>query len=66
MMISIQNVSILHDGMPVEFDRFAVHSLLKADTVKIAIDLQDGEFEATAWGCDLSKMYVDINAEYGT
>ena len=23
-------------------------------------------FEAVAWGCDLSKRYVDINAEYAT
>jgi len=66
MTISIQGASIFHEGEAVDFDRFAVRGLLKSDTVKIVIDLKDGDFEATAWGCDLSKMYVDINAEYGT
>jgi glutamate N-acetyltransferase/amino-acid N-acetyltransferase len=33
-------------------------------TVNIDMDLGDGE--ATAWGCDLTYDYVKINAEYTT
>jgi glutamate N-acetyltransferase/amino-acid N-acetyltransferase len=34
--------------------------------VRVDIDLRSGMSTATAWGCDLSKRYVDINAEYST
>ena len=36
------------------------------DIVKIMINLNSGEAEGTAWGCDLSKKYVEINSEYTT
>ena len=31
---------------------------------KIIIDLNLGEYSATAWGCDLTKGYIDINTKY--
>jgi glutamate N-acetyltransferase/amino-acid N-acetyltransferase len=64
LSLSIQGTPILKDGMPLEFDRTEVRLKLKEDTVRIGIDLGSGQAEATAWGCDLSKKYVDINAEY--
>ena len=30
------------------------------------LDLGDGEEEATAWGCDLTERYVEINGRYTT
>ena len=36
------------------------------DIVKIMINLNSGESKGTAWGCDLSKKYVEINSEYTT
>ena len=36
------------------------------DIVQIMINLNSGESEGTAWGCDLSKKYVEINSEYTT
>jgi glutamate N-acetyltransferase/amino-acid N-acetyltransferase len=30
------------------------------------IYLNSGESKGTAWGCDLSKKYVEINSEYTT
>ena len=36
------------------------------DIVKIIINLNSGESQGTAWGCDLSKKYVEINSEYTT
>ena len=46
------------------FDREAVRTLLKRDKVEIEIDLKSGRESAVAWGCDLSKKYVEINSEY--
>jgi len=30
------------------------------------INLNSGDSKGTAWGCDLSKKYVEINSEYTT
>ena len=36
------------------------------DIVEILINLNSGESTGKAWGCDLSKKYVEINSEYTT
>jgi glutamate N-acetyltransferase/amino-acid N-acetyltransferase len=36
------------------------------DIVKIMINLNSGQSKGKAWGCDLSKKYVEINSEYTT
>ena len=55
---------LYHEGTPVDFDRERARSLLRTNKVQIDIDLKSGAETAVAWGCDLSKKYVDINAEY--
>ncbi len=40
--------------------------ILKAKEVKIIADLAAGSSAATAWGCDLTYGYVEINAKYTT
>ena len=59
-------VQVAKNGMAQDFDVPMAEKILKAETVEIIIELNDGEFEATAWGCDLSYDYVKINAEYHT
>ena len=41
-------------------------SYLIDDIVRIMINLNSGVSQGTAWGCDLSKKYVEINSEYTT
>lgn len=64
MSLRIQGVLMYEDGRPQEFDREALRQKLKQPKVKIEIDLKSGSESATAWGCDLSKRYVEINTEY--
>lgn len=64
MELRLQGELIFQDGAPVAFDRDKVRGLLRADTVFVNIDLKSGDETATAWGCDLSKKYVEINTEY--
>ena len=40
--------------------------MLSSDEVTVAINLNSGDFEATAWGCDLTYDYVKINGDYRT
>lgn len=44
-------------------DKKASH-ILSADQVKITIDLNQGQYEAAAYGCDLTYDYVKINGSY--
>ncbi len=66
MTLTIQDFEVMRAGAPVPFDREAVRKGLKKDTIRILIEFFSGDAAATAWGCDLSKKYVDINAEYST
>ena len=34
--------------------------------VVFTITLESGKKEATAWGCDLTEQYVEINGKYTT
>ncbi len=64
LVLKLQGVVLFRDGQPVDFDREKTRTLLKTNRVHIEIDLKSGSESATAWGCDLSKKYVDINTEY--
>lgn len=64
MDLSFQGHSLFENGAPLNFDRSLVRGSLKQPKIKVLIDLKSGKHSATAWGCDLSKKYVDINTEY--
>ena len=42
------------------------HREMEETDVRVRLDLGLGEATATAWGCDLSRDYVRINASYRT
>ncbi|MBC7753315.1 MAG: bifunctional glutamate N-acetyltransferase/amino-acid acetyltransferase ArgJ [Moraxellaceae bacterium] len=64
MSLSLQGVKIFENGQPLAFVRDEVKALLKQSNIFIKIDLKSGDVRQTAWGCDLSKKYVEINTEY--
>lgn len=64
MSFKLQGVTLFEKGAPLNFARAEVKELLKAAEVKIEINLNSGKHSATAWGCDLSSKYVEINTEY--
>jgi glutamate N-acetyltransferase/amino-acid N-acetyltransferase len=64
MDLRLQGVLLFENGQPVLFQRDEVRQLLKQTQVRIEVDFKSGAHEATAWGCDLSRKYVDINTEY--
>lgn len=56
-------------GRPGKFERSDLKKLLKAAEVKIDVNLNckasaQESYSATAWGCDLTKKYIDINTDY--
>ena len=54
------------NGKGYPFDEDFALEVLSEDEVEILIDLHDGNYDATAWGCDLTYDYVRINGEYRT
>lgn len=66
LTLKIQNQLLINNGIVEDIDLQNLSQSLKKEEVLIEIDLQLGQESATAWGCDLSKKYVQINAEYTT
>lgn len=64
--ISLGDIGVVENGLPLDFSEEAGTAYLEKDTVTIHVSLQDGNGEATAWGCDLTYDYVKINASYRT
>lgn len=59
-------IDLFKYGLPLSFSEGEALKVLKEKEIKIEIVMQEGEYDATAWGCDLSFDYVKINAEYRT
>lgn len=57
-------IQILSDGMALPYSEEKTTEILSEEKVKILADLKLGDGKATAWGCDLTHGYIDINADY--
>jgi glutamate N-acetyltransferase/amino-acid N-acetyltransferase len=62
----INGVCIMEGGKPIPFHRDAVVALMRGPEVSFRLQLNLGEGQATAWGCDLTEQYVIINSAYTT
>ncbi len=59
-------VQLVRDGAPTDYQEADAHATLTKPEVLIRIDLGQGDAEAEVWTCDLSYDYVRINADYRT
>ena len=57
-------LEVFHKGTPIVFDEDEALKIMKADAVTVFVNMNEGNEEATAWGCDLTYDYVKINADY--
>ncbi|MFV0465162.1 MAG: bifunctional glutamate N-acetyltransferase/amino-acid acetyltransferase ArgJ [Lachnospiraceae bacterium] len=57
-------IVIMKEGNAIDFDEEKASLILSEPVVTAITDLHDGDFSATAWGCDLTCEYVKINADY--
>ena len=62
--LTIQNDLVLLHSTAVDFDQAELSEKLKEKNVVIEADLNQGDKTGTAWGCDLTYKYVEINALY--
>ena len=57
-------ICVCQKGRGYPFSEEKALEILSEDEIDIFINLHDGNFQATAWGCDLTYDYVKINADY--
>ena len=55
---------VLSDGAPLNFSEEKAKKILDDSFINIDINLKNGDYNARAWGCDLTYDYVKINGEY--
>jgi glutamate N-acetyltransferase/amino-acid N-acetyltransferase len=57
-------IQIYKDGVATAYSEEEATKILSEPEVTVLVDMKDGDFEAAAWGCDLTYDYVKINADY--
>ncbi len=54
------------NGAGIEFSEEKAKEILLEKEIDILVELNSGDADATAWGCDLTYDYVKINGDYRT
>lgn len=57
-------IHVCENGAGVAFSEEEAKVVLGAEEIYINIDLNQGDVQAKAWGCDLTYDYVKINGDY--
>lgn len=57
-------LQIIANGTATDYSEEKATEILSQEKVTAIADLKAGDAEATAWGCDLTHGYIDINADY--
>lgn len=58
------NLKIIENGVALDYSEEKATEILSQPKVTAIADIKEGDVEATAWGCDLTHGYIDINADY--
>lgn len=59
-------VKVFAAGEPAKHEEAEANAALSGEEVLITARLSEGEASASAWGCDLTYKYVEINGSYRT
>lgn len=59
-------ICVCQNGAGITFSEETAKEILLENEIEICVDLKDGQFASTAWGCDLTYDYVKINGDYRT
>jgi glutamate N-acetyltransferase/amino-acid N-acetyltransferase len=62
----LDDLAVFKNGSPTNFDRHKASKIVSQKSHTITVDLGVGKYTDFCFGCDLSKAYVTINAEYHT
>ena len=58
------SIRVFDSGLKAAYSEDEATKILSEDEITVVIDMDEGNKNATAWGCDLTFDYVKINADY--
>ncbi len=61
---SAGEMKLVENGMALDYSEEKATEILSQTEVCVVADIKAGTEKATAWGCDLTHGYIDINADY--
>ena len=61
---SAGRLKIIENGVALPYSEEQATEILSQPEVTAVADIKEGDVEASAWGCDLTHGYIDINADY--
>ena len=59
-------ITVCENGAGVPFSEEKAKEILLEEEIDIVVNLNNGEYNTVAWGCDLTYDYVKINGDYRT
>ncbi len=59
-------ITVCKNGSGFPFSEEKASEILKSDEITVIIELNEGNENGTAWGCDMTYDYVKINGDYRT
>lgn len=57
-------IQLIENGVALTYSEEKATKILSQAEVTVTADIKEGDIEATAWGCDLTHEYININADY--
>ncbi|MDO4599710.1 MAG: bifunctional glutamate N-acetyltransferase/amino-acid acetyltransferase ArgJ [[Ruminococcus] gnavus] len=61
---SAGELKLIENGVALNYSEEKATEILSQPEVTAIADIQEGDQTATAWGCDLTHGYIEINADY--
>lgn len=61
---SAGKLKIIENGVSTDYSEEKATQILSQKEIRALIDVKMGQEQATAWGCDLTHEYININADY--
>jgi glutamate N-acetyltransferase/amino-acid N-acetyltransferase len=62
--IALDGLQIVASGVATSYDQAEAKRIMAKNEVAVRVNLHQGDFAATAWGCDLTHGYIDENTTY--
>ena len=57
-------LQIIENGVATDYTEEVATKILSEPEITATADIKMGDYSATAWGCDLTHEYININADY--
>ena len=65
LSINIGNIKVIEKGeLSVDYDEILLKEFMKNEKIDLTIDLKMGSKNFTVYTMDLTKKYIEINADY--